>query len=85
MMNQLIKVKVNISRQHFVFVVLFKMYLQYASHCIGISHGWMISSIATFHPNSCVNSCVHHMYRRAYTHMCYSSVNIIPKFGDVYS
>ncbi len=35
-------------RQHFVFVVLIKMCYQYASHCIGISHEWVISSIATF-------------------------------------
>ncbi len=47
-MDQLIKLKVNISRQHFAFVVLIKMCFQYASHCIGISHGWVISSIAIF-------------------------------------
>ncbi len=37
-----------LSRQHFVFVVLIKMCFQYASHCIWISHGWVISSMATF-------------------------------------
>ncbi len=37
--------QVNISRQHFVFVVPIKMCFQYPSPCIGISHGWVISSI----------------------------------------